>query len=264
MEHRGWSGSVRSRMIMATSGLHAAPVSATEHRSSTELSTLDKQTILLIICAGQGPVPGAPPGTRTPNPRIKRPKFTHSQDDYLRPSLALEAPNRHRWQEPMRVAGQPHGQQVHSGRSTTEERRTRILPPETHHPAVVRISRGISRPGPRPESGAALATWVLSGEGTKIGGLGRRIIRASAGGQVGMARAALSGERSPFRVPAHTQIDRRCSRATTIACDSMTSPPPLSSFGNRQRQSRPRSAGFGGHLSCSGDSLIGRRDQATP
>ena len=34
-------------MIRATSGLHAAPVPATEHRSSTELSTLDEQTILL-------------------------------------------------------------------------------------------------------------------------------------------------------------------------------------------------------------------------
>jgi hypothetical protein len=27
---------------------------------------------------------GAPPGTRTPNPRIKRPKFTPSRYDYLR------------------------------------------------------------------------------------------------------------------------------------------------------------------------------------
>jgi hypothetical protein len=30
----------------------------------------------------------APPGTRTPNPRIKRPKFTHSLYDYLRSHVA--------------------------------------------------------------------------------------------------------------------------------------------------------------------------------
>ena len=34
-------------MITMTSGLHAAPVSATEHRSSTDQSTRDTQTISL-------------------------------------------------------------------------------------------------------------------------------------------------------------------------------------------------------------------------
>ena len=38
--------------------------------------------------------PGAPPGTRTPNPRIKRLKFTHSRYNSLGPWLALEAPNK--------------------------------------------------------------------------------------------------------------------------------------------------------------------------
>jgi hypothetical protein len=33
-------------MMIVTSGLHAAPVSATEHRSSTEQSTEDTQAIL--------------------------------------------------------------------------------------------------------------------------------------------------------------------------------------------------------------------------
>ena len=46
-EHRGRSARVLSRMIIMTSGLHAAPVSATEHRSSTEQSTRDTQTILI-------------------------------------------------------------------------------------------------------------------------------------------------------------------------------------------------------------------------
>jgi hypothetical protein len=34
-------------MIIATSGLHAARVSATEHRSSTDQSTRDSQPILI-------------------------------------------------------------------------------------------------------------------------------------------------------------------------------------------------------------------------
>jgi len=34
-------------MIVMTSGLHTAPVSATEHRSSTDQSTRDSQTIFL-------------------------------------------------------------------------------------------------------------------------------------------------------------------------------------------------------------------------
>jgi hypothetical protein len=46
------------------------------------------------MCAGQGPATGAPPGTRTPNPRIKRPKFTPSQYDYLRLDDPGEAASR--------------------------------------------------------------------------------------------------------------------------------------------------------------------------
>jgi hypothetical protein len=60
---------------------------------------------------------GAPPGTRTPNPRIKRPKFTQSEDDYQRPWPALEAPNRHHRQDSTPLAGQLYGQQIHSGHS---------------------------------------------------------------------------------------------------------------------------------------------------
>jgi len=37
-------------MIMVTSGLHRAPVSASEHRSSTGTSTCDRQRILSIAC----------------------------------------------------------------------------------------------------------------------------------------------------------------------------------------------------------------------
>jgi len=57
-------------MITMTSGLHAAPVSATEHRSSTDQSTRDSKRSCAPQPAGHGLAPGAPPGTRTPNPRI--------------------------------------------------------------------------------------------------------------------------------------------------------------------------------------------------
>ena len=46
LEHRGRPASASGPMIIATSGLHAAPVSATEHRSSTDQSTRDSQPIL--------------------------------------------------------------------------------------------------------------------------------------------------------------------------------------------------------------------------
>jgi hypothetical protein len=39
MEHRSGPADARPLIIMATSGLHGAPVSATEHRSSTGQST---------------------------------------------------------------------------------------------------------------------------------------------------------------------------------------------------------------------------------
>ena len=51
---------------------HRAPF---EHRTVRTRQTDD---LVHAICAGQKPVTGAPPGTRTPNPRIRRPKFTHS------------------------------------------------------------------------------------------------------------------------------------------------------------------------------------------
>ena len=47
-EHRRRPTRVPNPMIIMTSGLHAAPVSATEHRSSTEQSTRDTQTILPV------------------------------------------------------------------------------------------------------------------------------------------------------------------------------------------------------------------------
>jgi hypothetical protein len=47
LEHRSCLTIAPGRMITVTSGLHAAPVSATEHRSSTEQSTRDTQMILL-------------------------------------------------------------------------------------------------------------------------------------------------------------------------------------------------------------------------
>jgi hypothetical protein len=46
MEHRIEPAGVPSRVIMETRGLHAAPGSASEHRSSTGTSTVDRQTIL--------------------------------------------------------------------------------------------------------------------------------------------------------------------------------------------------------------------------
>ncbi len=67
------------------------------------------------MCAGQKPATSAPPGTRTPNPRIKSPKFTRSQDDHLRRCTMEEAPGRPLRQRGIVLAGQMHGQQVHSG-----------------------------------------------------------------------------------------------------------------------------------------------------
>jgi hypothetical protein len=56
---------------MATSGLHAAPVSASEHCSSTgRPHATDKRSRRSHVCS-QKPATGAPPGTRTPSPRIK-------------------------------------------------------------------------------------------------------------------------------------------------------------------------------------------------
>jgi hypothetical protein len=46
MEHRSGPVVARPLIIIATSGLHAAPVPATEHRSSTDQSTQDSSTIL--------------------------------------------------------------------------------------------------------------------------------------------------------------------------------------------------------------------------
>jgi len=46
-EHRTHAARVPNPMIVMTSGLHTAPVSATEHRSSTDQSTRDTQTISL-------------------------------------------------------------------------------------------------------------------------------------------------------------------------------------------------------------------------
>ena len=46
MEHRIEPAGVPPRVIMETRGLHAAPVSASEHRSSTGTSTVDGRTIL--------------------------------------------------------------------------------------------------------------------------------------------------------------------------------------------------------------------------
>ena len=46
-----------------------------EHRNVHSRRTND---LAVRICAGQGPVTGAPPGTRTPNPRIKSPNPTIS------------------------------------------------------------------------------------------------------------------------------------------------------------------------------------------
>ena len=51
-----------------------------EHRNVHMRPTKD---LVDHMCAGQRPATGAPPGTRTPNPRIKRPKSTPSQYDYL-------------------------------------------------------------------------------------------------------------------------------------------------------------------------------------
>jgi hypothetical protein len=57
---------------------HRAPF---EHRSVHSRHAND---LVCRISAGHSLVVSAPPGTRTPNPRIKRPKFTPSRYDYLR------------------------------------------------------------------------------------------------------------------------------------------------------------------------------------
>jgi hypothetical protein len=50
MEHRAGVPPRSVIVIMVTSGLHGAPVSASEHRSSTGTSTCDRQRILSIAC----------------------------------------------------------------------------------------------------------------------------------------------------------------------------------------------------------------------
>jgi hypothetical protein len=60
MEHRIEPAGVPPRVIMETRGLHAAPVSASEHRSCTGASTLDRLTILVFVYAQ------VPPGRRVP------------------------------------------------------------------------------------------------------------------------------------------------------------------------------------------------------
>jgi hypothetical protein len=64
---------------------HRAPF---EHRTVHSGHSND---LACRIPAGHGLASGAPPGTRTPNPRIKRPKFTHSRYDYLRLCEPVEA-----------------------------------------------------------------------------------------------------------------------------------------------------------------------------
>jgi hypothetical protein len=48
------------------------------------------------MCASQRPATGAPPGTRTPNPQTRRPRFTPSQYDYLRLREPVKAESRAR------------------------------------------------------------------------------------------------------------------------------------------------------------------------
>ena len=78
----------------------------------------------------------APPGTRTPNPRIKRPKFTRSQDDYLQLCVSLEAAGWHRGHGWTVVAGQIGGQQVHCGPRMAYP----LSPPPAELPAGERLA----------------------------------------------------------------------------------------------------------------------------
>jgi hypothetical protein len=59
-----------------------------EHRNVHMRPTKD---LVDRMGAGQRPATGAPPGTRTPNPRIKRPKFTPSLYDHLQLHEPAEA-----------------------------------------------------------------------------------------------------------------------------------------------------------------------------
>ena len=69
----------RARTLGLASGPHQTTVDS-RHTGERSSETMKDQ-----VNTGVDLVPeSAPPGTRTPNPRIKRPKFTQSQYDYLR------------------------------------------------------------------------------------------------------------------------------------------------------------------------------------
>jgi len=70
-EHRRRSTSVPNPVIIMTSGLHTAPVSATEHRSSADQSTRDSQTILLPQTRRSGPYSVCAARDSNPDPLIK-------------------------------------------------------------------------------------------------------------------------------------------------------------------------------------------------